>query len=83
MAAEVHIDPARLREGARAALAELAVKHEVLDELQSLIDGKWSEIYDVENHLGVILAHLGLKTAGHPLDRHAAAKMLDKEAGHG
>lgn len=70
------IDPARLREAGRAALAELTVKQEVIGELQALIDEKWREAYSIEARVKAVLVGLGVMSADDPFDESTAARAL-------
>ena len=72
----VELDPAKLREGGRAALAELDVKHEVIAKLQDVIDETWREAYGIEARVKAILVHLGVMSADEPFDENAATLAL-------
>jgi hypothetical protein len=77
------LDPAKLREAGRAALAELDAAHQVISELQGIADDKWREVSGIENRLKAIFVALGFAAAGQPFDENAAgdpAAQLDLAA---
>jgi hypothetical protein len=80
MATDTRIDPVKLREAGRAALAELDLKHEVIAELQDVIDAKWHEAYGIEARLKAILVHLGAMSADDRFDENAAHRVLSQDA---
>jgi hypothetical protein len=73
---KTQLDPAKLREAGRAALAELDTKHEVISKLQDVIDETWREAYAIEHRIKAILVHLGVIAQDEPFDENAATLAL-------
>jgi hypothetical protein len=83
MTAALRLDPAKLRQHARDDLASLAVHHAVISDLTAVVDERWSDVYQIEARVRVILGHLGCpEFADGPFDDAAVLARLDEmEAG--
>jgi hypothetical protein len=76
MTTESSIDPAKLRAAGRDLLAQLDARHEVISNLQQVVDDTWRQAYDIEARIKVILVRLGLASASEPFDENAATIAL-------
>jgi hypothetical protein len=76
MTTESRIDPAKLRVVGRDLLAQLDARHEVISNLQQVVDDTWRQAYDIEARIKAILVHLGLTSASEPFDENAATLAL-------
>jgi hypothetical protein len=56
---ETRIDPARLRQGARDVLADLAVTEGVIDALTTIVDEHWGQVYRSQSRIREIVGRLG------------------------
>jgi hypothetical protein len=76
MTTESRIDPAKLRAAGRDLLAQLDARHEVISNLQQVVDDTWRQAYDIEARIKAILVRLGLTSASEPFDENTATLAL-------
>ena len=73
------LDPAKLRQDARDALASLTVAYAVINDLTGIVDERWSEVYRTEARIRAIFGHLGgPQLVGGPFDIPTVLAGLDE-----